>query len=286
MREEVNGTDYTDRGTEAVNRVLIELAQILGAQNGKFVLVGGSVPGLLFKDTSPEHIGTLDIDIELNPEKLGDYGYVDMVEALERHGYERNKPSLKPFQMLRTVEVDDGEPIDIVVDLLMPATSKVKTREEKIVSGLVIQKIDGGDVAIRHSEKITLKGKMPDGRNNEVEILVASIPALLVMKGFAIGNRDKEKDAYDIWFSIKNYSQGIEALAEECRKIIDEPEVKEGYKFIYQKFKARESFGPQTVRKFLQERPDQIGEMDLDEVQTDAHLVVKHWYELLGLADE
>jgi hypothetical protein len=41
MREPVNGLDYTERDTAAVYSVLIELAQVLGAQSGKFVLVGG-----------------------------------------------------------------------------------------------------------------------------------------------------------------------------------------------------------------------------------------------------
>jgi len=286
MRELVEGTDYSERGTQAVFSVLIELAQVLGAQSGKFILVGGLVPGLIFKEVEPEHIGTLDVDIELNPDALGDYGYVEMVEALEQHGYQRNIDGLKPFQMLRRVPMDEGEDVDVVIDLLMPENASVKAKEETIIDGLIIQRISGGDVAINHAKKLSLKGRMPDGRNNEVEVLVASIPALLVMKGYAIGNRDKEKDAYDIWFCIRNFEAGIEVLASECLAIIDEPGVKQGYQFIFQKFKEENGFGPQTVRKFLAERPDQVGELDSDQIQADAHFRVKQWCDLLGLVDE
>ncbi|MFK5915545.1 MAG: hypothetical protein QM484_14355, partial [Woeseiaceae bacterium] len=64
----LKASDYGDRENKAVFQVLIELAQILGSQHGNFVIVGGSVPSLLFDKAIPEHIGTLDIDLNLNPE--------------------------------------------------------------------------------------------------------------------------------------------------------------------------------------------------------------------------
>ncbi|MCU7833920.1 MAG: hypothetical protein KZQ83_01610 [gamma proteobacterium symbiont of Taylorina sp.] len=46
-------SDYGDRENQAVLQVLVELAQILGSQHKNFVLVGGSVPSLLFKNATP-----------------------------------------------------------------------------------------------------------------------------------------------------------------------------------------------------------------------------------------
>ena len=74
----LKASDYGDRENRAVLQVLVELAQILNSQNKNFVLVGGSVPSLLFNDTTPEHIGTLDIDLNLNPEALGVYDYAEL----------------------------------------------------------------------------------------------------------------------------------------------------------------------------------------------------------------
>lgn len=71
----LKASDYGDRENQAVFQVLVELAQILNSQHENFVLVGGSVPSLLFKNATPEHIGTLDIDLNLNPEALGEYHY-------------------------------------------------------------------------------------------------------------------------------------------------------------------------------------------------------------------
>lgn len=59
----LRASHYGERENKAVLRVLTELAQVLGSQRGSFVLVGGYVPALLFKNAVPEHVGTLDIDI-------------------------------------------------------------------------------------------------------------------------------------------------------------------------------------------------------------------------------
>ena len=55
---------------------------------------------------------------------------------------------------------------------------------------------------------------MPGGGRNRVRIAVASIPALLAMKGYAIANRLKRKDAYDSYYSIRNFPGGVDALVD------------------------------------------------------------------------
>ena len=67
---------------------------------------------------------------------------------------------------------------------------------------------------------VAIRGTMPKGGKNEVEIAVCSIPALLAMKGYALNGRYKQKDAYDIYYCIRNYPGGPEALAEECKLIL------------------------------------------------------------------
>ena len=124
---------------------------------------------------------------------------------------------------------------------------------------------------------------MPDGRPNKVKILVATPPALLVMKGYALANRDKKKDAYDIWFCVRNYEGGGEALAEACKSLMSEKEAKDAYVNIADKFRSLDDFGPVTVRLFLEGSPDKWGKMNLDQIQNDAYFRVKEWAELLGL---
>lgn len=74
---------YGDRENKAVLMVLTELAQVLGSQSGSFVLVGGLVPGLLYENADPKHVGTLDIDINLNTDALAEYDYGASMSATD-----------------------------------------------------------------------------------------------------------------------------------------------------------------------------------------------------------
>ena len=123
---------------------------------------------------------------------------------------------------------------------------------------------------------------MPDGRSNSVELLVASIPALLVMKGYALVQRDKKKDAYDIYFCIRNYPEGTDALAAECAKLLDDPVAREAFSNIAGKFDGSDSFGPQTVRVFL-EGSAALGDMTAEQVQEDAFRRVRAFLATLGV---
>jgi hypothetical protein len=275
--------DYDDRGARAAHAVLVELGQVLGAHRDAFVIIGGTVPSLLLPDAMPQHIGSLDVDIDLNTEKLANHGYAKLIEKLDAAGYERNVDGLKPFQLRRAVNLrDGGESIAVIVDLLMPKGAKTAKNRPKLVGGLRVQEADGGEIALRSNLKVRIAGTMPDGRKNEVEILVASIPALLVMKGYALVQRDKKKDSYDIYFCIRNYKDGIEALAAQCAKLLDDPVAREGFENIAAKFSSADAFGPQTVRLFL-EGSDALGGMSPAQVQEDAFRQVRAFLVALGI---
>ena len=284
MSEPAVATDYDDRGARAAHAVLVELGQVLGAHRNAIVVIGGSVPSLLLPGADPGHIGSLDIDLDLDPEKLADHGYADVIEKLDAAHYERNVEGLKPFQLRRTVDLrDGGDPIAVIVDLLMPKGARTKKNRPQLVDGLRVQEADGGEFALRHNIKVLIDGTMPDGRKNKVEMLVASIPALLVMKGYALVQRDKKKDAYDIYFCIRNYPGGIDALVAECAKLLDEPVAREGYSNIANKFRNESDFGPETVRLFV-EGSAALGGMTPSQIRTDAFQQVRAWLKGLALA--
>jgi hypothetical protein len=273
--------DYQERDVKAAYSVLIELGQVLGAWREKFVIVGGAVPWLLLGEARPKHIGTLDIDLDLNPDALADGEYATLVEALEKKDYERGTKDLKPFQLRRWVKVDEGDPVGVLVDLLMPRGAKGDQNEDKLVEGLRVQGTDGGGIALTQNTAEKFEGRMPDGRNNKVELLVATIPALLVMKGYALVGRDKKKDAYDIYFSARNFTGGPASLATECTKLMGDEVARKGYEYIAAKFRHADDFGPKTVRLFLEESAA-LGEMTPEQVQTDAFMQVSDLLKRIG----
>lgn len=176
MDEPKSANDYSERDVRAARAVLIELGQILGAWRDSFVVIGGAVPWLLLDQAEPKHVGTLDIDLNLDPAALADGKYATFVEILERSGYVRNVDDLKPFQLARTIVVENQR-ITVLVDLLMPEPSKVGRNKPKLVDGLRVLRAKGADVALEHNLCEEIEGVMPDGRKNRVNLQIASIPA-------------------------------------------------------------------------------------------------------------
>ena len=123
---------------------------------------------------------------------------------------------------------------------------------------------------------------MPEGGTNQVEIAVCSVPALLAMKGHALSKRYKRKDAYDIYYCVRNYPGGVEALAEACRPILKHTSGAKGYQCIAEKFDGVEGHGPMCVRQFV-EKTDILGNGTPDQWQVDAFGQVDAWLRALGL---
>ena len=123
---------------------------------------------------------------------------------------------------------------------------------------------------------------MPGGTINRVMIAVASIPALLAMKGFALDGRYKQKDAYDVYYCVRNFPGGPDALAEACRPLLKDEEAVAGYEHVNSKFESRESLGPSSVRRFVEES-DVLQERTPDQWQQDAFGQVDAWLRALGL---
>ena len=280
--EPQSAADYDNRLTEAVKSVLIEIGQILGSFRGKFAVVGGAVPWLLLDNDDMRHVGTVDIDLGLDPEALGDGEYVKLVTALMKHNYVQDENRRK-FQLVRSVATTDGgPPIDVVVDFLMPRGAEITKNHPPMIDKFAVMRADGAELALRFYEIVPIEGPMPEGGVNRVRIAVASIPALLAMKGFALDGRYKQKDAYDIYYCVHNFPGGPEALAEACRPMLDYKDSITGYKHIDVKFETADSFGPISVRRFVQET-SVLEERTPDQWQQDAFGQVDVWLRALGL---
>ena len=275
-------SDYNDRTTVAVRSVLVEIGQILGSYQGKFAVIGGAVPWLLLGEADMPHVGTIDVDLSLDAEALGDGEYAQLVETLMNQGYHQ-RGHLRRFQLVRTVPAQDaGADIDVLVDFLMPRDATIARNAPPLVANFAVQRADGADLALRFYQFVAIDGEMPDGSANRVQIAVASIPALLAMKGYAITNRLKRKDAYDIYYSIRNYPGGVDALVAATRPLLDSDTARTGYLRISEKFRTLDGFGPTSVRRFV-DRPDILGERTADQWQQDAFGQVDAWLSALGL---
>ena len=280
--EPQSANDYDDRTTAAVKSVLVEIGQILGSFKGKFAVIGGAVPWLLLSESDMPHIGTGDVDLSLNAEALGDGEYAQLIESLQGQGYNQ-QDNVRRFQLVRTVPArDSGPDIDVVVDFLMPRDVEIVKNTPPLISNFAVQRADGADLALKFYQMVAIDSEMSDGGHNRVHIAVASIPALLAMKGYAIANRQKPKDAYDIYFCIRNFPDGLDALVAETKPLLEVDTARKGYLLIAGKFRDVNDFGPTRVRQFV-EGSDVLGERTADQWQQDAFGQVNAWLVELGL---
>ena len=70
------------------------------------------------------------------------------------------------------------------------------------------------------------------------------------MKAAALG-RGKHKDAYDIYFCVKNWPDGIDALAKCFEPVRTHGLVREMCEKLMEKFASPEHAGPRDVAEFL-----------------------------------
>ena len=164
----------------------------------------------------------------------------------------------------------------------MPRDAMIAKNTPPLVADFAVQRADGADLALRFYQLVAIDGDMPDGGRSRVQIAVASIPALLTMKGYAIANRLKQKDAYDIYYSIRNFPGGIEALVGATEPLLAFETARTGYLHIAEKFRHPDDFGPTSVRQLV-DRPEMLEDRTADQWQQDAFGQVDAWLSALGV---
>jgi len=242
----VTQTDYSGDQVGAAKSVMLELARLLGEYRDDIVIIGGWVPGLLF----PGHVGSIDIDLALNHMKLQDAGYATIERLLLSRGY--RKSDQQPYIFYRTVVVS-GREIDVEVDLLAGEYAGTgRNRRHQNIQDVKARKARGCDLAFDLTSEVTISGSPPDGGQDTAKVRVASVVPFVVMKGMALHDRLKEKDAYDIYFCLKNYPDGLDALVTEFRPHASRGLVQEALGKIAEKFATAEQVGPVHVADFLE----------------------------------
>ncbi len=240
--------DYSERAVRAARSVLLELSHILGLYRESFVIVGGWVPELLLTGADRRHTGSTDVDVALNHRSLQEPAYQKMLSILLERGYRRSQE--QPFIFFREVSID-GQEITVEVDFLAGEYSgSSKGHRTQTFEELRARKARGSDLVFEMNTEVEVIGELPGGGKDQSLVRVASIPSFLVMKGMAIADRIKEKDAWDIYYCLLHYPGGLESLADSVRPFLFKGLVEEGIWKIAEKFRSPEHFGPVSVADF------------------------------------
>lgn len=243
----VTRRDYTAEAVEAARSVLIELVHLLGQYREHTVLIGGWVPELLLPGGATPHVGSMDIDLALDHRRIEETGYKMIRELLLERGYVEGK---QPFVYCRDIE-RGGKTIRVLVDFLSGEYAGTgKGHRHQRVQDLMVRKVRGCDLAFDMAQEVTVAGNLPGGGLDTVNIRVASVVPFLIMKGMALDERLKEKDAWDIYFCLLHYPGGINAIADEFRPHLDHGLIREGVEKIRKHFSSPDHIGPKFVADF------------------------------------
>jgi len=243
----VTRRDYTAEAVAAARSVLIELVHLLGEYREHTVLIGGWVPELLLSGSTSPHVGSMDIDLALDHRRIEEAGYKMIRELLLGRGYVQGK---QPFIYYRDVE-SRNKTIRVQVDFLSGEYAGTgKSHRHQKIQNLLVRKVRGCDLAFDLAQDVTVTGNLPGGGLDTVSVRVASVVPFLVMKGMALDERLKEKDAWDIYFCVLHYPAGIAALAEAFRPHLEHGLVREGIEKIGKHFSSLNHIGPKFVADF------------------------------------
>jgi len=94
-------------------------------------------------------------------------------------------------------------------------------------------------------------GDLPNNAGKDtVKCKVAGVVPFIVMKGIVLMRRKKEKDAYDLDFTLRNYPGSVEAIAKVMAADLENGLVIESLTNIEQKFNTVDHWGPTAVADF------------------------------------
>ena len=269
--------DYSADQVEAARSVLLELAHLLGEYRDDIIVVGGWVPHLILPTGTAPHVGSIDVDLAVNHRNLREAGYATIQALLSRRGYEQDPR--QPFIYHRTVGAN-GKAIKVEVDFLAGEYegTGAKHRTQPVHKGRA-RKARGCDLAFDLYVETNIEGELPEGGREQARIRVSSAVAFLVMKGMALHDRLKEKDAWDIYFTLIHYPGDLDALAQEIRPHLHHGLVQEGLRKIAEKFASPDHMGPKFVADF-----EDIQDQDERAIRMrDAYERVSHLLRDLGV---
>lgn len=224
--------------------VLVETLNVLGAFRDQLVVVGGWVPDLLYP--GKQHVGSIDVDLAVAPDALGDDAYSTIRARMSDAGFQHHSP---PTHFTRAAGRHE-----IKVDLITGEYQNGQKVPAILVNELKINALRGLDLAFEYSEVIEITGRMPIGAMNTVQARVVLPEAFVLIKAFAMNERLKSKDAYDVYFVASQYPGGPQQLGIRIAAMLPNGLAEKAIQILRSKFAQLDSIGPVQVAEVLEQQ--------------------------------
>ncbi len=247
--------EYPIDAVQACFTVLLELFTYLKPYRDYIVLIGGWVPFFLTEGLLDEpHVGSLDIDLALDANRIPETAYATILSLLEAREYrparDRNG-QIVPARYEKAVQLVDGSLYRVQVDFLAPEYGGTgwQHRHQK-VQDLLAHKARGRDLVFTHYIERDIAGQLPSRADNRERIKIANPASCLVMKAITFGERSSEKDAYDV-FTLCD-ALGVQAMVAHLLPLKEHTLLREALTVLSEKFASPNALGPYSVAHFFE----------------------------------
>ena len=262
-------SEYSREQAELVRQTCLYIATKLGDLVDDLVVVGGLVPSLLIPEESVPrgediHVGTMDLDLGLSLALLDAERYEDLTARLRRAGLEPdvNESGNPTFQRWKIEP--SGHPKVTVVFVIPPSFDEDKGGKIRHIDKDLAAVITPGlHLAFQDRRRISLVGSTILGEKASREIWVCGPGAFVVLKALAFGTRGENKDAYDLYYVIRNYGSSVSDVFDHLHPILHEQGTQEALQILRRDFFDPDGLGPRRVAEFMYRSPNQEMQADV-----------------------
>ncbi len=258
---------YRGDQVELVKATCLYLATTLGDLMDETVIVGGLVPTMLVDQTTlppgaGRHVGTMDLDLGLKLALLDEGRYHTLSERLRNAGFapDRNERDHLTRQRWRHAESRDA-----TIDFLIPPSRATDSggRLRHLEGDFAAFMTPGLSLAFRDCQSVLLEGTTIRGEKASRQVPVCGPGAFVVLKSLAFDGRGYNKDAYDLFYLVRNYGRGVRDVAERLKPLLDDAHALTALAVLRRDFLDPDGTGPRRVAQFLWGRSDADTQADV-----------------------
>ena len=269
MAKPSRASGYDQERAELIRRACLYIATILGdLMEDRVVVAGGFVPYLLIpQDHLPAgamgHIGTEDLDLALSLALLESEEYHEVAERLRSARFE---PDVNHHGN-RTAQrwVIDARGVRVRIDFLIPPRRETDKggRLINLEADFAAFITPGLELAWRDRTRVTIAGRTILGERASRQVWVCGAGAFVLLKALAYRDRGEPKDAYDLFYVVRNHGAGPDDVAAAFRLLADHPLAERALAILREDFCVLDATGPMRVAAFLETGDDDVVQADV-----------------------
>jgi hypothetical protein len=235
-----SASEYRSEQVELVRGTCLYVATKLGDMMEDLVIVGGLVPSLIIdQETLPSevapHVGTMDLDVGLQIALLNEGRYRHLTERLRDAGFAMDTNEVgNPTRQRWAITGNGTVTVDFLIQPSRPGDRGGKLRDIEPDFAAIIA--PGLRCAFRDHQHVTIKGKTLFGEQATREIWVAGAGAYVVLKALAFDGRGENKDAYDLYYVVRNFGSGPADVAAKLNPLLNDPDAQRALEVLRRDF--------------------------------------------------